>query len=172
MPPWAHYRPYPPTGYGPPAGLRHAGTPYGGYPLGPARRSRKPLWVTLAVVAVLAGVAAAGFWIVVGPAGESDQAKITRTIDRFAEAVDTGDMPRALSYMCAAEAQQITDDPDYEADDTGTIDSGKRLPVNVSDIRITGNSATARLSRPPAEPRTLRLQKEAGAWKLCNPGPV
>lgn len=178
MPPWPLYPnpgyspqpPYRPAGYGPTYGRADAGPLPGGYPFGPARRSRKRLWFTLAVVA--AGVLAAAGWMVVGPAGESDQAKITRTIDQFAEAVDTGDMPGALSYLCAAEAQQITGDEDRGIDDTGTVDPGKRLPVNVSDIQITGDSATARLSRPPAESRILRLQKDAGTWKLCNPGPV
>lgn len=169
------YPPQPPSplpGYGPAYGAPYAGLPSAGYPppYGPPRKSRKGLWVTLAVVVAVVAIAVAVV-LVIGLGGSSDEKQIRQAINGFAEAVDTANTPKTLSYLCAEEARQIIERDDYDPNDTSTIDPIKRLPVNISDVHISGDTATARLKRPPAQTRTLRLKKEAGTWKLCNPGP-
>jgi hypothetical protein len=143
---------------------------YAGYPppYSTHRKSTRGLWIALATVVLLTGIVAV---LVVVFAGRNDKKHIAQAIEGFAEAVDTGNMPKMLGYLCAAEARQITERDDYDSDETSRIDPIKRLPVNIGDVQIRGDTATARLSRPPAQPRTLRLKKEAGIWKLCNPGP-
>lgn len=162
--------PPPPAGYGTAYGAPYGGPPYPGYPppYSPPRKSRKKLWIALAVVMSVAGIVAALVFVF---AGRSDEKQIKQAINGFAEAVDTGNMPKILGYLCADEARQITERDNYDPNDTSTIDPIKRLPVNISDVQTHGDTATARLSRPPAQSRTLRLKKEAGVWKVCNPGP-
>lgn len=177
--PWPQYPnpnfppqpPPPPPGYGAAYGQPHAAPPYPSYPYGPPKRSRKAsrkaLWVTLSLLG-LAAVAATTVLIVVGTAGPSDEAQIRSVIGHFAQAVDSGDLPKARTYMCAEESEQIPERDDGASD---TVAPVKRLPVNVTDVRVNGDAATAELSRPPQKPRTLRLTKQAGTWKICDPGP-
>jgi hypothetical protein len=99
----------------------------------------------------------------------SDDRQITRAITAFGQAVDRNDQPAAVSFLCAAEARQISESGNYDAESAETDEPVNALPINVSDIRVTGEDATAQLSRPPQPPRTLHLKKENGEWKLCNP---
>jgi hypothetical protein len=128
------------------------------------------LAIALPVLLILGGVG--GYFVVQRMVRASDEKHIRQAITGFAEAVDTADTPKTLGYLCVEEAEQITEGEDYVPDDTSTIDPIKRLPVNISDVNIDGDTATAQLSRPPDHPRTLKLKKEAGTWKLCNPGPL
>lgn len=160
--------PPPPPGYAAPYGQAYAAPPFAQYPYGPPKRSRRALWI-LSVVA-LAAVVATAVVIVIAMVPESDEAQIKSTISQFAAAVDDGNLPKAVSYVCTEEAKQITERDDYDAN-ASKIEPGKRLPVNVTDVQITGDAAVAQLSRPPQKPRKLHLKKEAGTWKLCDPGP-
>jgi hypothetical protein len=152
----------PPYAYGP------QNYPYGppNYPYGRPKKSKRSLWILLCVIAAVTTVL-----IVVRITGSSDEAQIKSTINQFAEAVDHNDTSKALSYVCTAEAAQMTERDGDAANDSDTVAPTTRLPVNLTDIHITGDTATAQLSRPPQQPRTVHLKKEAGTWKLCDPGP-
>jgi hypothetical protein len=158
--------------YGPPTSPPYAygpqNYPYGppNYPYGPPKKSKRSLWILLCVIAAVTTVL-----IVVRIAGSSDEAQIKSTINQFAEAVDHNDTSKALSYVCTEEATQMREGDGDAANDSDTVAPTTRLPVNVTDIHITGDAATAQLSRPPQQPRTVHLKKEAGTWKLCDPGP-
>lgn len=159
--------PAPPTGYGfGPAGRPFAPPPFVPPPYGQPKRSRGALWVTLSVFGALLAVVA-GLAVVFIGVGPSDEDQITSAITGFGQAVDSGDWKTATTYLCAAEAEQFADGNDAGPDDP-TAKPSSRLPINVSDIQISGDAATAELSRPPQPSRTLHLVKEAGAWKLCN----
>lgn len=139
----------------------YSSPPFGPPPTGQPRKSRKPLVilaVTLPIVLIGGGIGA--FYLIKAVTGPSDEDQIKTAINGFAEAVDTADVPQMLSSLCSEEAEQITGDADYEPDDSGPVDPIKRLPVDVSDIQVNG--ATAQLSRPPAEARTLKLKHENG----------
>jgi hypothetical protein len=41
--------------------------------------------------------------------------------------------------------------------------------VTTSDIRITGDTASAKIARPGQPDTTLYFRKEGGAWKVCAP---
>jgi hypothetical protein len=158
--------PPPPMGYGAPYGQ-----PYGPplpppYVYGRPKRLNRWGWVLLSVLAVATVVL-----IIVHFAGPGDDAQIKVTISQFADAVDHNDTSRARSYLCAEEAQQVADGDGAGSTNDDTVEPTLRLPVEVTDIHISGDSATAKLSRPSQRSRTLQLKKETGTWKLCNPGP-
>ncbi len=135
----------------------------------PTRKRWIPAAVAGAVVLIL--VVAIVVTVVV-VRGNSDQVKIQKVAQNFASAVDRGDQPRILSLLCAEEAEAVTDDEDFNPANTATS-AGKPIALHTSDIRISGNVASARITRPNAPPATLYFRKEAGVWKVCAPaGPA
>lgn len=138
----------------------------------PPKKSRKGLWASLTVVAVgLVAVLGIGGFVIFGP-GFSDSGKVKKTVDEFAAAVDTSNAPAMLALMCTAQAQQLRDTEGFDADDDSTVDPGSRRPVNISDIRIDGDTAQVTVTRPPEQPNQFTLVKEDGRWKMCTSGPA
>ncbi|MER6302327.1 hypothetical protein ABT247_22590 [Kitasatospora sp. NPDC001539] len=46
---------------------------------------------------------------------------------------------------------------------------GRSAPaLDVSDVRIQGDTASARVTRPGVD-ATIHLRREAGVWKVCEP---
>ena len=41
------------------------------------------------------------------------------------------------------------------------------LPVEISEVRVTGDVASVRVTRPPVPATTMYLRKENGVWKVC-----
>jgi hypothetical protein len=158
-----------PPVYSAPYGQPYPGSPFAPNPYAPPKRSKKGLWIALGLLGALAVIAVAVV-VVINLIGPSDQEQITSTINNFAEAVDKGNLPKAVTFMCSEEAQQVTERHNYDANSGDTMEPTNRLPVNVTDVHVTGDTATAQLTRPPQKAQTLHLKKEAGAWKLCDPG--
>jgi len=156
--PWPAYSPPPP--FPPGGGPWPVNTP----PNQP-KRSARGLWITLGIVALALAVLIPVLHLTEG----SNDRQITRAITEFGHAIDSNDQPTAVSFLCAAEADQITDGKGYDGDGATTVAPDNPLPINVSNIRVVGDEATAQLTRPPQPPRTLHLKKESGKWKLCNP---
>ncbi|MFD0817185.1 hypothetical protein ACFQ0D_02365, partial [Micromonospora zhanjiangensis] len=128
-------------------------------------------WLIGGVAAVLALVITAGVvgWVLVARAN-SDEAKIQRLAGDFAAAVDRDDQGKILSLLCAAEAADITEDDDYDPAEGGPVVSpGPTRPVKTSDITVTGDAASARVSRPGQPDTTLHFRKESGHWRVCDP---
>jgi hypothetical protein len=102
----------------------------------------------------------------------SDSTKIKKLVDRFAVAVDTQDQAAVTGLLCADEASDITGSDGYKAANNGgaTQTTTKAIPVETTDVKVTGDTATARVSRPPQTAVTLHFKKENGTWKVCDPG--
>jgi len=162
---------YPPPQWGPPPAPPVWGPPPQWGPPGmppPAPRSRL-VWVIAAVVAVLAvaGVAG-GVWGYLHHRNEQQLADIRATVNQFAEASDTADTTKMAALMCAEEAEQFTDGMEG-TDVGGPIKPAKRAAVNIGKISVEGNQASVDVTRPPSPTVTLKLTREAGGWRLCNP---
>ncbi|MFC0041836.1 hypothetical protein [Actinomadura rayongensis] len=122
--------------------------------------------VPLALVA-LVGVVVAGYLVVAGlnsAGGEKDE--IRKTVKEFAGAVDRNDNVTLLSMLCPQEAAGVADDID--APDGRGDPNAKPIPIKVDDVKINGNVAEVRVTRPRQKPATLFLRKEKGVWKLCD----
>ncbi|MGH3392533.1 MAG: hypothetical protein ACRDOO_26995 [Actinomadura sp.] len=115
-----------------------------------------------AALAVFAGAAYGVFaWT------HRDEARIRDAVKEFAHAVDREDAATALRLLCAEEAASAVESGISENDHG--LGSRDERPVETSNIRITGDLAQARMTRPSQQPATLYLRKESGTWKLCDP---
>jgi hypothetical protein len=128
---------------------------------------RRWLIVSAAVVAVLI-VAGLVLFLTVGR-GDSEQAKVREVVDEFAVAVDQADRGTIIKLLCTEEAGELAEDDDDPAPDGGPAAAGAKASVEVSDIRVTGDVASARVKRPSQAATTLYFRKEAGVWKVCAP---
>jgi hypothetical protein len=134
-------------------------------------------WAIVAVAAGLAVVVACGLvgCVVVTRVGgdqatvlsTSDEAKIRKLVNQFAAAVDREDQAAIVALLCTEEAEGITDDEDYDPSRDGGVTERRTAPITISDIRITGDVASARISRPSQPDTTLYFRKENGVWKVC-----
>ncbi|MEV5824168.1 hypothetical protein AB0L25_01180 [Spirillospora sp. NPDC052242] len=129
------------------------------------RGSRFRVIVAVAAVSVLAVVSGAGYGVYRWT--HRDEARIHATVEEFAHAVDREDMVTTLDLLCAEEARSLVESGVPE-DERGGDESAER-PVETSGIRIAGDLAEVRLTRPEQEPATLYLRKEGGTWKMCDP---
>ncbi|MFD0901841.1 hypothetical protein [Actinomadura sediminis] len=96
-----------------------------------------------------------------------DEARVHATVERFAHAVDREDMVTTLGLLCDEEARSLIESGVPEKERGG--DGSAERPVETSDVRIIGDLAEVRLTRPSQEPATLYLRKEGGSWKMCDP---
>ncbi|MEV3903325.1 hypothetical protein AB0K11_13455 [Mycobacterium sp. NPDC050551] len=121
------------------------------------------------VVGVLAVAAiAGGVWGYLHHQSEKQLAGIRDTVNQFAEASDTADTDKMSALMCEAEAEQFADGMEG-TDEGGPIKADDRRAVNFGAISVDGDNATVEVTRPPAPLVTLKLLREDGVWKLCNP---
>ncbi|MGI5321073.1 Rv0361 family membrane protein [Actinomadura nitritigenes] len=133
----------------------------------PPHGRRRPRFVLLAgaltALAVFAGAAAYGvYWWT-----HRDERRVSSAVTDFAHAVDREDSATALGLMCAEEEQSAVE-AGASTTDHG-LGSRYERPVKTSDIKISGDVARVRLTRPSQQPATLYLRKEGGTWKLCDP---
>jgi hypothetical protein len=120
-----------------------------------------------AVLLVAGGVVA---YLLVARAN-SDEAKIQRLVQDFAVAIDYADQEKVLSLLCTEEADRIREDDDFHPRDTaGPAPEDATAEVTISDLRVTGDTASARITRPSRPAATLHFTKEGGEWKVCDPG--
>lgn len=140
-------------------------TPNPSGPAGPLRieqrrsRGRRLSVLGVAVLLVTAGVAGCA----TDSPAQGDQARIKKVASQFATAVDRADVAGIVGLLCPEEAGGITDS-DLPPD-------GKELgatarPVHLSDIRITGDVAGVRVTRPGLT-TNLYLRREVDGWKVC-----
>ncbi|MEU9019766.1 hypothetical protein [Actinomadura sp. NPDC048394] len=136
-------------------------------PPAPGHGQRRRRFVLLAgaltALAVFTGAAVYGvhWWT------HRDERQVSSAVTEFAHAVDREDSATALGLMCAEEKQSAVESG-ASTTDHGLASRYER-PVKTSDIKISGDLARARLTRPSQQPATLYLRKEGGTWKLCDP---
>ncbi|MGK5554581.1 Rv0361 family membrane protein [Actinomadura kijaniata] len=102
-----------------------------------------------------------------GPGGGGEQGEVRKVVTDFAAAVDRNDNATVLSMLCPREAAGVADDLDSPGDRGDP--RAELVPITVEHVRITGDVAEARVTRPRQPPATLFLRREGGAWKLCDP---
>ncbi|MBD0692142.1 hypothetical protein [Streptomyces sp. CBMA123] len=136
------------------------------------RRVPRKRWPYLLGVAVLLLVAAGVVGYVEKDRAPGEPDRVRQVADRFAGAVDRGDVAASVGMLCAEEAGDLADDglPSGEAspsaDEQQPGASGP--PVEISDVRIQGDVASVHVTRPGVD-TTLYLRKEAGVWSVCAP---
>ncbi|GAA2118027.1 Rv0361 family membrane protein [Actinomadura napierensis] len=144
--------------------IQNPGLPLPPPPRHDRRRRRLVLLAgALTALAVFAGAAAYGVhrWT------HRDERRVSSAVTDFAHAVDREDSATALGLMCAEEEQSAVESGAATTDHG--LGSRYERPVKTSDIKISGDLARARLTRPSQQPTTLYLRKEGGTWKLCDP---
>jgi hypothetical protein len=131
-------------------------------PAPPRRRSR-----IIAAAAALLLAAAGGSYIALG---NTDEAQIGRVVGDFATAADRQDYPAMLELLCDEEAAGLTEDDDYDPT-AEPVDAADVPERDVTDIQITPDeqTATALMTTPGREPRTIHLRHERDRWKVCAP---
>ncbi|MDA0637444.1 hypothetical protein OUY22_28905 [Nonomuraea sp. MCN248] len=93
-----------------------------------------------------------------------EEARIRTTVETFAHAVDREDTAAMIGLLCEEEAEGVT-----RRSPRPGLGPAHERPVEVTDVHVTGDVATARVTRPAQQPATLYLRREAGVWKLCDP---
>ncbi|QCB94770.1 hypothetical protein [Cellulomonas shaoxiangyii] len=138
-------------------------------PGGGARAGRRGRVVALvvAVAVVVAGVVVA---YVLATRPPSEEARIQELVTQFARAVDRENLSDIVALLCEEEAEGILEDDDYDPDAGGTEEGGAdSRPVEASDVRVTGDVASAVVSRPGQPDTTLWFRIEEGRWTVCAP---
>jgi ketosteroid isomerase-like protein len=136
-------------------------------PAEPPGRPR-PWWIAGAVAGILLVATAGIVFAVAATREDSDEAGIRRLVADFALAVDRGDQQRLVRLLCAEEATEVKESDGYNPGRDGEYDrSVTEAPATTSDIKVTGDTAQARISRPGQDPTTLYFRKEDGSWTVC-----
>ncbi|HKT03810.1 MAG TPA: hypothetical protein VJT31_30135 [Rugosimonospora sp.] len=129
-----------------------------------ARRRR---WIAAGLVLLIAVSIAVAVLVA---RGRTDTARIRALARDFTVAVDREDQAKIVSLLCAAEAGAVTGDDGYDPAHTGGAPAADgSLRITVTGIRVTGDTATARVSRGSRAPVTLNFRREAGGWRVCAP---
>ncbi|MCO6004905.1 YbjP/YqhG family protein [Actinoallomurus purpureus] len=118
------------------------------------------------MITVLAASAAIAYGAIAWT--HQDEAQIRKTVEKFAHTADREDRSTMISMLCEEEAEAVIADGEPSSDNR-VLDPDHERPIKVSNIRVTGDVAQARVTRPAQHPATLYLRKEAGTWKLCDP---
>lgn len=136
-----------------------------------AERSSQRWWIIGAAgVLVLAVVAAGAFIVVRSARANSDEARIRRLVADFALATERVDQAWVLRLLCTEEAEEVQESDGYAPTRDGEYDTSvTEAPVTTSDIKVTQDTAQARISRPGQESSTLFFRKENGSWTVCAP---
>ncbi|MFD5465042.1 hypothetical protein ACFWIQ_19765 [Kitasatospora sp. NPDC127059] len=144
-------------------------------PAGPPeipRSAPRKRWPYLLGAAVLLLAAAGIVGYVTTDRAPSEPDRVRQLVGRFATAVDRGDVAGSVGMLCPEEAGDMADSDlpsdgvSPSADEQQPAASGP--PVEVSDVRIEGDVASAHVTRPGVD-TTIYLRKEAGAWSVCAP---
>ncbi|MBJ7290205.1 hypothetical protein [Williamsia sp.] len=179
---------YGPPGYGPPG--------QGWPPAGPGPKKNRGPWIAavivIVVVLIAGGITAAALLAggdsddssaSGGPSGSSTvstgasprdstspdeslssgdaESEIRSAVTGYASALLTGDAEKIPSLVCAQDVANMTR---ATSGMTGGVMSSD---VDVTDIQIAGNKATAKIAFGSTPGIDVRLLKEDGSWKVC-----
>lgn len=163
-----------PGNYGPPGGgfgpPPNYGYPQQGYPqyFPPPRKSRTP-WVVggiLSAVVVATGVVA--FFLLNRAPAETEEDRIAQLVQDFSVSVDGTDTSEAAAMLCDEERELFEERVDPDLPEPETAD--ETPDIDVSDVRIEGDLASALIMRPPDdEAVTMYFRKESDEWTVCAP---
>lgn len=131
------------------------------------RRRRRLPWLVAAGAALVVAVAAIVIVVVVRR-GSADRNGITEVATTFAAAIENSDQAGVLSVLCAEEAEEITEDDDYDPGVAAGA-GGAKPQVFVSELKVAGDTASAQVSQDGQPAAMLYFRKESGAWKVCAP---
>jgi hypothetical protein len=120
---------------------------------------RRRLGASLVAVGLVGVVAVA-----VPACGSADEAAIASTVERFYSAASEGDGEAACRQLTPAARAPVSGlDCESSINQLGQLGGGtaeRRLAsVEVSDVRVRGDNATARARIPTQTPMTLQLEK-------------
>ena len=142
--------------------------PSSGPPAQPApdgQRRRRLVWVLVGVaVSIVAGATIA--LVVTGDGPLSDEAQIRSVLEQFADAVDHADNRRVASLLCAPEADQFLSDEDIDLD-APPVEGIPARPLEISNIEIHGDVASAQVRREQPQANPVWLRREGGEWRVC-----
>jgi hypothetical protein len=137
------------------------------FPIQNGKRPKSRTWSFVVAGAITALAVFSGAAYGVFAWTHRDEAQIREAVKDFAHAVDREDAATMLRLLCTEEAQSAVESGVSE-NDRGLVSRYER-PVETSNIRIIGDVAQTRVTRPSQQPATLYLRKESGTWKLCDP---
>ena len=131
----------------------------------------KPVWIAAAAVAGLVLFAGLGAYGIVRLINEdpvsTDKTRVSELVKEFATAVDREDQSAILALLCAAEAEEVKRDDDFDPSQAPPVSPPPVRPVTVANIQVSGDAASARVTRPGQQDATLHFRKENDAWKVC-----
>lgn len=150
--------------YGAPGGGGNEPPQYPGYGPGPGDggRSRKGLWISLAVAALAAAVVGAILLFTGSDAGASSPKD---AVAKLLDAGKTGDVDAAKKVLCNEDVQlgtvaRLQSQGNVKSYSIGKVEQKDGSHATVTATITSGNSSTPETS-------TLPVIKEDGGWKVC-----
>ncbi|MER5218506.1 hypothetical protein ABT063_50565 [Streptomyces sp. NPDC002838] len=133
------------------------------------------IWKRSRVIAVVAAgvlllaACGVGLYLMVRTPADTDETRIRTLVEDFAAAVDRDEQSTILKLLCSSEAQEITQDDDFDPSRPPPSPQPSVRPVEVAEIRVENDTASARVTRPAQSAVRLYFRKEKGTWKVCAP---
>lgn len=104
--------------------------------------------------------------VVTGDGLPSDEARIRSVLEEFADAVDHADNRLVASLLCAPEAEHFVMDEDIDLD-APPVHGIPPRPLEISNIEVCGDIASARVRRDRPDANVVWLRREGGRWLVC-----
>jgi hypothetical protein len=129
--------------------------------------------ISILLAALVVLLAVGGALLFIEPGGPSDDAQIQQLVQNFASAADHQDAKTIMTELCQAEAAGFADGDAASSTPVATPES-HFLATSTSDIQITGDVASAKVTRSQNGPTAqsfsaaLYFLKENGMWKVCD----
>jgi hypothetical protein len=147
------------------------------YAHSPGRSSSgRKVMLVIAGLLVIAGVVVACGGSTPGKTSDEDQ--IRALMQREQTAQNNLDYTGFLQTLCAALLPQQQNQTTWVDQDKASIDAYGPIEYTVTNIKVSGDTATANTStkgqREPESRRTTstsQFARESGAWKDCSPAP-
>lgn len=130
-----------------------------------SRFTKRQVVAVVSAVAILLAVSGGLYFAL---SGNTPEVQVRDAVSDFATAVDTDDQAKIVDLLCSEEAAAITEDDDYDPTATGA-EPATPLDRQISDIHITGETASARIIFSTHESTTIHLRQEKGIWHICAP---
>ncbi|QRY43460.1 DUF4878 domain-containing protein [Mycolicibacterium boenickei] len=157
-PPYQASSPY---GYGTPA-------PYGyGMPPPGRNNSKRTALILGGIGGAVILLVVIVMVIVMGTGSSSDERAIKQVFEDISE---TGSASESMKYFCAEDQQMMKK---YESSMPGSFDAdipepaGRPDSVEVTDVKVDGDRATATVTTDGEPDGSAYFRKEDGDWKLC-----